>query len=245
VFVTCLAPASAAFAQSFERGWVDVNIGVAVAAEKTFTTNSTDAFFLESATFETTYHQPTGASVDFGGGFMFTPRIGAGISFTGTAHEGPADLRIVVPHPLFTSTASDSDKTKDKLQRTEGGVNIQVMAVVSQSDRLRVRVFGGPSYFRVKQDIVDTIHYDYAFLFSSPAIAADITGEDLREVEGKAWGFHAGGDVSWFFTRVVGLGGFARFSRANVEFDDAFDDAGAIEVKAGGFQTGGGLRLKF
>jgi hypothetical protein len=232
-------------AQSFERGWVDVNFGVAVAAEDAFTTRFTGTLFREPAESDASYNLPTGASFDFGGGFMFNRYIGAGVSFTGTASEDEASLFISIPHPLYANAfATDTAPTQDKFRRTEGGVNLQAMAVVAQTDRLRVRVFGGPSYFRVKQEQVSFVRFNQVYQILGRGNVVDITTYDRTETEDTAWGFHVGGDVSVFFTRVIGVGGFARFSRATVEMEDALG-ATTVDVKAGGFQTGGGLRLKF
>ena len=132
--------------------------------------------------------------------------------------------------------------------RTEGGVNLQAMIVPLQTDKLRVRFFGGPTYFRVKQDAVHTINYNQSFAFLNPTNNVTIESFDGEEVEENGWGFHGGGDVSVFFTRIIGVGGFARFSRANIDLPNtiaiAGNDADTVEIKAGGFQVGGGLRLK-
>jgi hypothetical protein len=243
--VATLAAVPVVSAQSFERGWVDVNVGVAKAAGDAFSMGFTGTLFSEPAEFDASYKLPTGAAFDFGGGVMFNRYIGAGVSFTGTAHEDKASLFIRIPHPLYNNAfATDTAPTQDKFMRTEGGVNLQAMAVVAQTDRLRVRVFGGPSYFRVKQEQVSDIRYNQVYQILSRGNAVGITTYDRTETEDTGWGFHAGGDVSVFFTRVIGVGGFARFSRATVEMEDALGVT-TIDVKAGGFQTGGGLRLKF
>ena len=110
------------------------------------------------------------------------------------------------------------------------------------ADRVRVRLFGGPTFFRVKADTIDDIRYNQVFLILLPVNSVDITTYNFSEAEGTGWGFHVGGDVSVFFSRVVGVGGFVRLSRGTVELEDF---SGTYDVKAGGFQTGGGLRLRF
>jgi hypothetical protein len=238
------------FAQSFERGWIDVNFGVAVAAEDTFRMQGSDIRFGERATFGIDYNLPTGAAFDFGGGFMITPMIGVGINFSGTAHEDEAELSARIPHPFIANAhATGVAPTDQKLMRTEGGVNIQAMFVPLQTDRLRVRVFGGPTYFRVKQDAVHTIEYFQVWTLLPTTNTVTVTSFDGEEVEEEGWGFHAGGDVSVFFNRIIGIGGFARFSRANIDLPNSIAissvDSDTVEIKAGGFQIGGGLRLKF
>jgi hypothetical protein len=74
----------------------------------------------------TAYPKPsTGAEFDFGGGYMFTPRIGLGISFTGQAHKDTAGLAITVPHPFFfNSSDTAAAETQEELERAEGGAHI-------------------------------------------------------------------------------------------------------------------------
>ncbi len=85
--VVSLMSVSGAFAQvtpvaapTWDKGWIDVNFGVAVAAEKDYFAEDTFTRSLETGYGAALYTLPTGASFDFGGGYMFTSRLGAGIS---------------------------------------------------------------------------------------------------------------------------------------------------------------------
>lgn len=242
VLALCVT-ATPSFAQD-EKGWLDVNFGIAAAAEDAYATTVTRRVFSENATFGAAYVFGRGASFDIGGGYMFTPVVGLGVNLQGTAHEGIPGLTIRIPHPLFFNAfASDASVGDSALTRAEGSFNIQAMLVTNpRSNRVRVRVFGGPSFFRVTQDTVDDIRYSQVFQVFGTGNSVDITTYQFSESEGSGWGFHGGADVGVFFNRHVGVGGFARFSRGSVELADF---SGVYEVAAGGFQTGGGLRLKF
>jgi hypothetical protein len=201
------------------RGWVDVNFGMANAGQQDYSSAYDFTVFRETARFQADYHLPVGAEFDFGGGFMFTPTVGLGVSCAGTAHQDKTALSIRIPHPMFANTfAADTGRTESKQMRSEGSANIQL--VVAQTvGHTAVRLYGGPSFFRVQQDAVEDIIYDQAFLFFSPVNAVNITGfngEQIAYADATGWGFHVGGDVSWFFTRIVGVGGFAKFSRGTV-----------------------------
>lgn len=235
-------------ARRFARGWVDVNFGVAMAGESSYRSIVEGELFRETATFTADYNSPPGAEFDFGGGFMFTPAFGLGVSFAGTAHQDTAQLGIRIPHPTFADAhASDSAPTEGELVRSEGSVNIQAMFVSALSDRLTARFFAGPSYYRIRQDAVSNIIYGHSFLLFSPVHEVDIRRYETSTIEfedGGGWGFHAGGDLSFFFTRVVGLGVFGKYSRGTVEVLDPLSGED-VDVRTGGFQTGGGLRLRF
>ena len=227
-----------------DKGWIDVNFGTARAAEDGYSTSVSLRQFSETATFSSDYAFPRGASFDFGGGFMFTPVLGVGVNLQGTSSQAPPALSIRIPHPNFFNTfATDTTLGDTQLTRAEGSINLQAMVVATpHSKRLRVRFFGGPAYFRVTQDTVDDIGYSQNFQVFGRGNVVDITTFEASEAVGTGWGFHGGGDVAYFFNRIIGVGGFARFSRGNVELADF---SGAYQVKAGGFQSGGGLRLRF
>jgi hypothetical protein len=231
-----------------EKGWIDVNVGFASSAQSSLKTTATWVQDQETATASVTYSSPTGVSFDFGGGGMLTETFGIGVSFVGTAHEAPAQLSITIPHPTrFNASASDSKETDGKLQRVEGSVNIQLMIKPKLADsNVRFRLFGGPTYFRLQADAVSDIIYDQSYLVFGNANVVKITSYETVKTESTGWGFHVGGDFSYFFTRVFGIGGFARYSKATltVSDPDALAD-GPVDVKAGGFQGGGGIRFRF
>jgi hypothetical protein len=229
-----------------QKGWVNVNFGVAASGAGSETFIFTDLLFSEPFAMASAYPKPSqGAEFDFGGGFMFTPRVGLGVSFTGISHKDGAGLAVTVPHP-FTFNASDTDAapTQELLQRTEGAAHIELMLVPVQSERFQFRAFAGPSYFRYQADMVRDIEYSQVAPLFTRLNLVTITGYEAIETEGTGWGFHAGADASWFFTRVVGIGGFGRFSRGTASIDEPMSEV-SQDVKVGGFQGGGGLRLRF
>jgi hypothetical protein len=229
----------------FDRGWIDVNFGLAFAAEENYSVVAERIISQERARFEVDYSFPTGANFDFGGGVMITRNFGLGISFNGTAHVDSATVRATIPHPTrFNAFDSDEAETPDDLMKVEGVAHIQaVYATMSSGEGFRARLFGGPSFFQVRQDTIDDIRYSQVFQILGPANEVTITSAPFSEAEADAWGFHAGADFSTFFTRVVGVGGLVRYSYATVDLVDL--GGTVVEVKAGGFQVAGGLRLKF
>jgi hypothetical protein len=237
--------AAPSFAQD-EKVWVDVNVGIAHSVQDDVTTTFTGHVFQEPFALAAAYGQPQrGADFDFGGGYLFTPVMGVSISVSGTAHEDPAGLAVTLPHPFFfNAAATGSGATEDALVRAEGSVHLQVVASPLRRENVVLRLFGGPSYFRVAQDVVEDIGVSQTATILSRANTVTVTGWSGREEEGTGWGFHVGADVGFFFTRVVGVGGMLRFSRGNVEIFDPLSETD-IELTAGGIQAGGGLRLKF
>ena len=123
-----------------------------------------------------------------------------------------------------------------KLSQVEGGLDVQAMInVMPDSANLRLRVFGGPTLFRVKADTIDTVYFDQRSSVFLPQQTVTIQRYDFSPSEGSGLGFHAGADLAYFFSRVAGIGGLARFSRGIVTLSDA---SGPFKAKVGGFQTG-------
>jgi hypothetical protein len=249
--VCALAMSATAAAQTaVERVWIDVNVGSAWAAEDTFVMTASVARAHEAADFAAQYHVPRDASFDFGGGFMLTPVVGLGVNVGGSAHEAQADLLARLPHPYFVDAfASAPGQTDIPMQRIERSLDIRAMLVAVRTRHFHLRAFGGPSYFRVEQDAVTDIIYHQFYFVHSPANVAELTEYELERTAGSGWGFHAGADGSVFFTRIIGVGGFAKYGRGAVDLENtvarAVGQRAVVGVKAGGVQVGGGLRLKF
>ena len=218
------SPVVPALIQTAARGWVDVNVGLAnsLASESLF-------LFSNVIDLATAYGKPSlGAEFDFGGGYMFTPRAGLGLSFSGAAHQDVIGLGAGIGSLVLASGATD------KMLRTEGAAHFQAVLVPVHSDRFRARIFGGPSYFQYKAEMVR----DFGFARSQ------ITTVDIVDIEGAGFGFHVGGDATYFFSRVVGLGVFGRYSRATATIDEPMSEE-KQSMTLGGLQTGGGLRFRF
>jgi len=102
-----------------------------------------------------------------------------------------------------------------------------------------VTVFGGPSFFKVKQGIVT----DFTYTDSYPYDQATFGAATTTAGNGSKIGFNAGGDVAFFFTKQFGIGATMQFARSNVELPAAA--GGTQKLHAGGGQAGAGLRLRF
>jgi hypothetical protein len=236
-----------AFAQTHERGWFDVNFGLARAAEAIPAATDSAVVFGEVASASAIYARPeSGTNIDFGSGYMFSPVMGLGVNFSRNGYKDPASVSMTLPDPyFFNDSATGALVTEDALERRENAVHLQAMInATPDSERLRVRFFGGPSYFRVQQHLVSDIQFVQSASPFFPANDVTLTGVEADAVKGNAWGYHAGADVGMFFNRTVGVGGTVRFSRATVTVADPFTGSNT-DLKAGGVQVGGGLRFKF
>ena len=230
-----------------KKVWIDVNLGAARSAQGAQAFTFATTLIREPAAFASAYGPPSrGTDFDFGGGYMFTPMFGLGLSITGTGDKNAAGLVATIPHPtIFNAASTGVGVTSTELERTEGAVNIQLAVVPPvASDRISLRLFAGPTYFRLSRQMVEDVRYTQQFAVLSSTNIISIVGFDARVVEGTGWGFHAGADVGYFFSRYAGVGGTLRFSRGSVEMAEPLSEKPA-QMTTGGVQFGGGLRLRF
>ena len=143
---------------SFERGWIDINVGFAVASEQSYNVRTERIQFDELASFEADYNFPFGGNIEAMGGVMLTRAIGFGAGFSRAVHTDTALVRATIPHPLrFNAFGTVEVDTEEELRRAEGAFHIQATFMRTVSQNLRYRVFAGPPYFRVSQDTVAAI----------------------------------------------------------------------------------------
>jgi hypothetical protein len=149
---------------------------------------------------------------------------------------------VAVPHPLFAGEPRTATAQLGGLGYSEQAVHIQAVWFMPVTTRFDVAVFAGPSVFVVKLDQATfgpANIQEGAFPFTS----VTITGVSASSRSETAVGFHAGVDGTYLVTRRFGGGLFLRYSRASVDFPTSA--GGTVGVDAGGFEVGGGLRVRF
>ena len=143
-----------------------------------------------------------------------------------------------VPHPFYYNqsrlVAGDT-----RLKHQDLALHVAAKWLVPVSDAIQVSLFGGPTFFRVTQDMVSNVEVREAF----PYDQAEYAGASVSTEHASRLGFNAGADAAYFFTQSIGVGGLVRYSQASV--DMPLPDGSTASVKAGGVQAGAGLRLRF
>jgi len=221
-----------AYAQ-MDRAWVDFNFGINRVAEREYDTVGTLPTAGGSTSFGTSYIFPQGPSADFGAGYMINERFGVGGTIAGSRNRDYPMLSVTLPG------GTDVAQAITPLDRFDIAFHMSALwDVLPDQDRWRVRVYGGPTYFHVIHETVDTISFSPLI----PINNVNITSFTFSESDASGWGGHVGGDVSYFMGPHIGLGGFLRVSGGSV---DLVDYSGTFEVKTGRLQYGGGLRLRF
>jgi hypothetical protein len=214
--------------------WVDVNFG-AQPSSQTFsitTPNPPQIVYNESVIINGTQGINGSTIIDISGGYRVWKNLSVGLAFgTTVGGKGDASITAGIPHPIFYDTRKESTQELTDLKHKERSIHLLFMWTTPISDKMDASVYAGPSFVKVTQEIVNTVNV--------PAGTQDFTPIITEESEGAKAGFHIGGDVTYLFTPMVGIGGFLRFVNASVDLPSA------VGLDVGGFQYGGGLRVRF
>ena len=150
-----------------------------------------------------------------------------------------------VPHPLQFNKPRTVTGEIPNAARREVGQHLMFGWTVQTARGLDFLLFAGPSIFATDQLVVNSLTLTLdkeVFPFDELAFPA-VESETLRE---NVMGYNAGVDMTWRFRRNVGIGLLLRYSEGKQEFTPTRPiGAVPVDVRVGGLQAGGGLRLIF
>jgi opacity protein-like surface antigen len=206
----------------------------------TFDEQSTFALNQEQATVSASHEIDATPVFELSGGGRVYKNLGFGFAFSYFQNKNNAQIQASLPHPFFFEQPRNVSGEATDLKREEFGVHLDAMVLLPLTERFQVTIFGGPSFFRVRQELVSGVRFSEAY----PYDEAEFAGVDKTPSEWQ-WskvGYNVGAEASVYFSRYLGIGVSVRHSDGDVEFDRP---AGPLEVKAGGTQVGAGLRVRF
>lgn len=195
--------------------------------------------FVEQGELAADYGSGNAPSFDVGGGVRLGEQFGLGVSVTAFSTDGDADVTATVPHPLYFNRDRQVAGALTDVTRQEIAVHVQASWMVPVNEQLEVAVFGGPTFFRVKQDLVNDVLFSQVYPFDTATFTGATTGTPSKSTVG----FNVGADVAYYFSERIGVGFLARFSRATADLPSI--EGATVGVDAGGLHTGGGLRIRF
>ena len=186
-------------------------------------------------------------SLDVRAGVRLWRNLGVALGYSRFVRNYEAEVTVRTPHPFFFNRHRVFTQPTD-LRRTEETIHLQAQWTLPITSRFDVTVFGGPSLFLVKQELLGLLTRE-EYPFETPPVTGVVRG---RRKESPL-GFSVGADVAAFFTDHVGVGYLMRFSRATGTFTSfesgilvqSLGEAVTFDTKFGGFTAAGGLRLRF
>jgi hypothetical protein len=243
VAVGLMLVSSGAFAQALPwegRGLFNVNFGMQIASQNA--TTSTQTFPLYDETGKVTSAQQIDSQspyFDIGGGFRVAGNFGVGFAYSRLSTTGKAVVTAQVPHPLLYEQPRTATATVDALEHLEQGFHFQVLWLLPISDKLDVTFSAGPSMFRLNQGSVSTPTITEV---GPPYTSVNMTTKTVTTT-GSRIGFNIGADLAYHITNTLGVGAQLRYAAATFNLEP--EPGATLSVKAGGFQFGGGLRVRF
>ncbi len=195
--------------------------------------------FAEPADINTSYEVKPAPGVDIGGGVRVWRALAVGVDVTFSSTSGSGAVSAQVPHPFFFGRPRSVSGSVSGLTREETAVHAQAVWMLPVSARWLVAVSGGPSLFRVRQDVVQNVTVTQSFPYDTATYAGAVTERPSR----TRIGFNVGAECTYRLARHVGADVSARFSRARVSLPSSQE--GSVTVTAGGVHVGAGIRFGF
>lgn len=221
-----------------ERGVVLVGAAFSPSAI-TFSDNTNYTLYREPATLGVDYDFPSGAGIDVGGFGRFWRNVGAGLALTTASRTGSAVVNASLPHPFFFNRSRSARLGVEDLTRGDTSLHLSAAWMPSNTGRLSLIVFGGPTIHAVSLDAVDNPQVQDAYPYDAVALTAGTPGE----FSSTLIGVHAGADASYYFTERIGLGALVRLTAGSK--DVSIGEGEPFSLKMGSMQAAVGLRFRF
>lgn len=230
-----------AAAQWTDRGYINVSTGVEQGKTDLADTR-TYILYDEQARTTTTSSLTSGNIIDVGGGVRVWKNLSVGGAFHSESNKADVSIGGTVPNPIFFNRPRTLTATATELRRKETAGHLQFGWMVPIGTKLDVLAFGGPSWFRLEQDVVsEVIIAERGLPFTEVVVQPTIV---LRKK--SVVGFNAGIDATYVFwqnDRIrLGAGGFVRYSKASTS---VFLMTTEQDTDVGGAQFGAGFRFRF
>ena len=179
---------------------------------------------------------------DVGAGIRVWRNLTVGAAYHQEQNDTEGELTGSIPSPVFFNRPRTLAHPVSGLERKEKATHLQIGWVVPIGAKLDVMVSGGPSFFRLEQDVVSDVRIgEQGGAFTT--VVADPTVVTRKQSQ---TGFNVGADATYIVWQNdsirVGAGGFVRFTKADASID-MLNTSQPTEV--GGVQFGFGARLRF
>jgi hypothetical protein len=228
--VLAAAPASAQMTWT-DKAFLNVNFGVQETSHQIDTGSAFDLYG-EQGSLTTTQPVDGGALFDIGGGYKVWKNLAVGLGYSRVQSDGDVTLEANVPDPNFFDRPRGVTGIASNAEHAEHAIHLHGTWVMPVTDKMDVAFSFGPTIFMVSQDLVTNI----SITEPTPTIASStVTREDKTAV-----GINLGLDVNYFFRPRIGAGLLVRYAYGSVELEGAQES-----LPVGGFQIGGGVRVRF
>ena len=196
----------------------------------------------EPATTEVKTPWSSGSFFEGGMAIRVYRKLTVGASYHQETNTSEAAITGTAPHPVFFNRPRTFRSEAGGLYRRENATHLSFGWIVPINPKLDVLVSGGPSFFRLRQDVVsDVVITERGGGFTEVLATPTTVTQRRSEV-----GYNVGADVTyilWQNDRMrLGGGAFVRYTGATTDVRLLVSD---VETKVGGIQFGFGGRIRF
>ncbi len=239
----CLGSANQASAQMApwsDRGYINVGWGVE-SGSSAMTDTRTSTIYEEAATINSAATFTSGSLFDVGVGIRVMRNLIVGAAYHQEQNDTEGTVAGLIPSPVFFNRPRTLTGT-ELLERKESAAHINIGWVFPIGTKFDLIVTGGPSFFRLTQDVISNAVPNEAGA-TSTTISSTITKAERNK---SVTGYNAGVDATyivWSNDSVrLGAGAFVRFTQASTEVEML---STSQPTDVGGTQFGFGARLRF
>ena len=224
-----------------DRGYFNLNLGFENTSG-TLDDNVTFSLYDETGLKTVTQNVDSGSLIDFSVGSRVWRNVSVGIGYHRGSNTSEATATATVPHPLVFLSNRNASAAANDLNRTESAVHLLFGYMFPLNEALSVHVTGGPSFFRLKQDVLG----DLSFTETGGTFATVNTAPVVVERSDSVVGINIGLDLTYVFYSSdayrIGGGFFARYNGGSARLTVIGNE---VDTDVGGLQIGFGARVRF
>lgn len=202
-----------------------------------------DAFDLydEQGNLESATDVKGGSLWDVGFGYSAWRNLSVGLGISQFARRSSLTTTGNAPHPLFFDAPRAFQTERGDVRHKARVIYLQAMWAVQARflGDVRLVILAGPAHVRVTQGLLQGVGTrETGAPFGSVDVSTSVASRTKSAIGGVL-----GVDVSYPITRNIGAGLLLRYVGGSVRVSGL--DGQSVGVDAGGFQAGGGVRLRF
>jgi hypothetical protein len=228
---TIFASDASAQMQWTDKGFVNFTLG-AQAPSKELATNTTFDLYNEPGTLSTTQDVAGGFFFDISAGYKVWRNLAVGIGFSRVGSEADLVVEAQVPDPDFFESPRLVSANVSGAKHSQPALHLTGTWMMPVTDKVDLGFQFGPSIFFVSQDLPTGV--------SVTEPGPTLNSITVSSVDSTSVGFHFGVDMTYLVTPRIGAGVLARFSWGSADLENTDES-----LTLGGFQIGGGVRVRF
>lgn len=193
--------------------------------------------FDETATLTSAGELTSAPIFDGGIAYQLGESVGFGAAFSYYTSKSDVQVLARIPHPIFFDQVRTATYEATDIKNSSGALHLNGIWFVPFTTEIDFQISAGPSIVFVNQEVVTAANLlSENPPFTDPRIdSITVTAEKKTTV-----GFNAAVDMAYMANDQYGFGVTARYLFASADVEGLTDS-----LQVGGFQIGGGVRIRF